>query len=67
MIAAIDTEGNIWFTLSQANTESNMIALFLHSLTKVLDKESPGWQEDTIFMWDNATYHQSEGTKAVLK
>ena len=29
MIAAIDTEGHIWFTLSHANTDSNIIALFL--------------------------------------
>ena len=33
LIAAIDTEGHIWFTLSHANTDSNMIALFLHHLT----------------------------------
>ena len=66
MIAALDTNGNTWFTLSQANTDSNMIALFLHSLTKHLDKESPGWQEDTIFLWDNASYHSSEATKAII-
>ena len=34
MIAAIDTEGCCWFTLSLANTDSNMMALFLHNLTK---------------------------------
>jgi len=67
MIAAIDTEGRVWFTLSHANTDSNMIALFLHSLTETLDRETPGWQEDTVFMWDNATYHSSEETRAVIK
>ena len=43
MIAAIDTDGRVWFTLSHANTDSNMMALFLHSLTKTLDRETPGW------------------------
>ena len=33
MIAAVDTDGRVWFTLSHSNTESNMIALFLHHLT----------------------------------
>jgi hypothetical protein len=43
MIAAIDTDGRVWFTLSHANTDSNMMALFLQSLTKTLDRETPGW------------------------
>ena len=43
MIAALDNEGNVWYTLSHANTDSNMIALFLLKLTKSLDSEQPGW------------------------
>ena len=67
MIAAVDTDGRVWFTLSHANTDSNMIALFLHHLTKTLDSETPGWQEDTVFLWDNASYHSSTETRAVVK
>ena len=43
MIAAVDTEGHAWFTLSHANTDSNMMSLFLYYLTKTLDRETPGW------------------------
>ena len=43
LIAALDTEGHIWFTLSHANTDSNMMALFLNSLVKQFDNEFPGW------------------------
>jgi hypothetical protein len=43
LIAAIDTDGRVWFILSHANTDSNMMALFLHSLSKTLDRETPGW------------------------
>ena len=43
MIAALDTDGNVWFTLAHSNSDSNMMALFLHSLTETLDRESPGW------------------------
>ena len=60
MIAALDTDGRIWFTLSHANTDSKIMTLFLQSLTKVLDNETPGWQEDTVIQWDNAKYHSSE-------
>ena len=37
MITAIDTEGHVWFSLSQANTDSNMIVLFVKSLVNMLD------------------------------
>ena len=43
MKAVLDNEGNVWYTLSHANTDSNMIALFLLKLTRSLDSEQPGW------------------------
>ena len=67
MLAAIDTEGHVWFSLSHANTNSNTFSLFLYSLTIQLDRELPGWQDDTVFLLDNATYHSSEDTRAVIK
>ena len=67
MIAALDTDGRVWFTLSHANTDSKIMTLFLQSLTKVLDNETPGWQEDTVIQWDNAKYHSSEETRAVIR
>ena len=67
MIAAMDTDGRVWFTLTHSKTNSKVIAMFLHSLTKVLDQESPGWQEDTVFLWDNAPYHTSDEAKAIVK
>ena len=37
MIAALDTDGRVWFSLSHANSDSKMMTLFLHHLTKMLD------------------------------
>ena len=65
MIAALDTDGHIWFALSQAKTNSNMIALFLSSLKRALDAETPGWEENSYVLWDNASYHGSEDTRAI--
>ena len=58
MIAAFDTEGRIWFSLSHSNSDSQMMKLFLQSLTKALDSETPGYETNTIALWDNAKYHQ---------
>ena len=66
MIAALDTEGEVWFSLAHATTNSDMIALFLQQLIEVLEKEQPGWQEDTVLLWDNATYHTSAETMSVV-
>ena len=67
MIAALDTDGRVWFTLSHANTDSNIMALFLQNLKATLDQESPGWDMETIIMWDNAPYHVSAEIKSVVR
>ena len=43
-----------------------MIALFLHHLVRQLDQDSPGWQDDSVILWDNAPYHQSAETMVTL-
>ena len=43
MIAALDTDGRVWFALSHANTDSNIMITFLHHLQQALDNETPGW------------------------
>ena len=62
MIAALDNNGNVWFSLAHATTDRDVIALFLNQLVKMLDAEEPGWQEESIFLWDNAPYHSSGDT-----
>jgi hypothetical protein len=67
MIAALDTDGRVWFTLTHANTDSNIITLFLHNLKATLDQESPGWEDETVILWDNAPYHVSVEVKSVIR
>lgn len=57
LIAALDTEGRVWASLTQANTDSDIMALFLRYLTRQLDLETPGWQENTTILLDNAAWH----------
>ena len=66
MIAALDTYGNVWFSLNHASTDSDIIALFLKHLIDKLDEETPDWQDDTVILWDNATYHSSSETMNII-
>ena len=67
LIAALDTDGKVWFCLGHSTTSSDVMAVFLQHLVKALDSESPGWQEDTVLLWDNATYHSSAETMRVVR
>ena len=67
MIAAMDTEGRVWFSLSHSNTDSNVMITFLHHLVEVLDNETPGWKESSWLVHDNAPYFTCEETRAAVK
>ena len=54
LLLALDTDGKMWSALTQANTDADVMLLFLRHLIRRLDQESPGWEEDTIFLLDNA-------------
>ena len=56
MIMGIDTKGEIYLSLLQSNSNSKVIEIFLRQLVKQLDRERPGWREDTVLLWDNAKY-----------
>ena len=66
MITALDTEGRIYFSLSHANTNSQMMLLFLSRLCRVLDKDGWGWRDNTVILLDGAKYHTSKEAKDAL-
>ena len=57
LIAAIDTDGRLWCALTQATTDSDVMTTFLRHLARQLDHETPGWQENTTILLDNAAWH----------
>ena len=59
VIAAIDNEGHVWLALTQCNTDSNVLLTFLKALMPRLDRELPGWQQETVWLLDGARYHTS--------
>lgn len=66
VIAAIDTDGRVFFSLNHSNTDSDVMILFFYRLAEALDLEVPGWRDDTVLLLDNAPYHTSEETKDAL-
>ena len=67
MIAALDTLGNVYLTLTQANSNNKTMEIYFHQLCAKLDKERPEWRKDSIVVTDNACYHNSASTLRVLK
>ena len=41
--------------------------IFLTELVQMLDSESPLWRQDTVLVWDNASYHTAKSTKRLLE
>ena len=63
----MDNRGPLYYAMTQTNTHSDIICLFMRDLMDILDLESPGWKEDTILLLDGARYHTSTDTKAFLR
>lgn len=67
IFAALDTDGNVQFALSHANTNQDTFMLFMRHLVQHLDQSSPGWQESSLILLDNAPYHNSKKIKRQFK
>ena len=66
MLTALDTEGRVYFCLCHANTNTQIMLIFLSRLCRLLDGESWGWRDNTVFLFDWASYHTSPETRKVM-
>ena len=57
MITAFDNQGNVYFTLSYANTDKQTFNLFLSELCRQLDLEEVSWRKSSVLLLDGASYH----------
>ena len=67
LIAAVDSNGGVYMSFSQANTNAWTFQLFVEELVKVLELEDEHWKANTILLLDNATYHRSKVFVAYAK
>ena len=57
LILGLDSRGNVYLTLAQANSNSQMMELYFRALAAKLDQERPNWRRDTVIFVDGAKYH----------
>jgi transposase len=66
IIAAITSDGRVFFTVNRGRTRFTTFCLFLAKLAAHLNEESPNWRGNSIVMIDNAPYHRSKETREFI-
>ena len=59
MICGLDTNGELYLSLVQANSNSSVMQIFFTHLIKLLDSMDAKWRNTYIILLDNAPYHRS--------
>ena len=67
LLLVIDSLGQSYVTLTQANSNSAIMELFLREFVKKLDKQRPDWRTNSILLVDGASYHKSLATMQVME
>ena len=57
MVLGLASDGGAYVSLSQTNSNSQLMELFFHSLVRNLDAERPNWRKNMVLLLDNAPYH----------
>jgi hypothetical protein len=57
VILGLDTLGNVYLSLAQVNSNSQMMELYFRALAAKLDQERSNWRRDTVIVVDGAKYH----------
>ena len=66
MIVAADSTGAVWLSLVQSNSNNQVFQLFLRYLSLKLDRDRPGWRENTVITLDGASYHKAAATRELM-
>ena len=67
LIAALDNFGEVYACITQVNTDSKIMGLYLKELVKLLDQKDEQWRNDTIILHDGAMYAKSKNTQRCLR
>ena len=67
LIATIDTEGCVFFSVSTVNTNTSVMRLFLNELRTKYTARDGGNMRETVVLLDGAGYHVTKDTIAAVK
>ena len=67
MIAAVSSKGHVWLSLTQCNTDENVMMMFLSRLCQVFTQQfSNNWRDEIVLLMDGASYHRSAATRECI-
>ena len=67
VLAALDTDGQVWFALTHATTDSSVMRAFLGHLCQQLEAEDASTKETAVILLDGAVYHTGAETRETLR
>ena len=67
MIGALDSNGQVYLSVLQANVDTEVFLTFMTRLTKLLDLKESNWRPRTFFLLDGASYHRNPEALATMK
>jgi hypothetical protein len=66
IIAAIGSDGSLYYTVNRGKTNSWSFMLFMIKLVEHLNAVDSGWRSKTVIMMDNAQYHRGNLVRGKL-
>ena len=68
LICAVSSEGFVWLSLTQCNTDENVMQMFLSKLAAAFTQQYGfGWRERIVVLLDGASYHRSNETRRCIQ
>ena len=67
MFVGVDTLGNVYLSLTQSNSNREVMSIFLQQLVLKLDKERKHWRRDTVILHDGASYWDNDDILDLLR
>lgn len=66
MLMAIGSDGSLFCSLTQVNTDHRVFCVFLSKLVAKMNKLDPDWKSKTIILIDGASYGVCDQSKVYM-
>jgi len=67
MLMAIDTNGNLYASLTQVNTDHRVFCLFITKLVERLNADDRNWRTNSVLLIDGAKYQTCKESQKYMK
>lgn len=67
MFLAVGSDGSLFCSLTQVNTDHRVFCVFMSKLVAQLNKKGSGWKSKTIILIDGASYGTCDESIGYMK